>query len=138
MSVFYLLKGTVRRWPAELALQKPRRRKKGYLSQHPNQLASAYVMKTLYQAVMSVSEAADAMHCPANTSSGPYHRLVLIVVCEVKDTDPNGGELSRYHRDIPKVTILSQPKEDTKAVITAYCTGNAFEHRVTNDYEKVI
>jgi hypothetical protein len=85
----------------ELALQNPKKRKKASFSEHPKQLASAYVMKTLQQALMSVAEAADAMHCPTNVSSGPLHRLVLIVLCDVKETDPNGGELTRYHHDIP-------------------------------------
>jgi hypothetical protein len=118
-----------------LALQKFQKRKKGSFSLHPNQLASAFVMKALHQAFKSVAEAADAMHCPNNVSSEPHHRLVLIVVCEVKDTDPNGGGLSRYRRDIPKVTLLSRSKEDTKAVMDAFRI--AFKHGATDGYEKV-
>jgi hypothetical protein len=41
-----------------------------------------------------------------------------------------------YHQDIPKFTLLSRSKEDTKADITAYC--RAFKHEVTNDNEKVM
>jgi hypothetical protein len=139
MSVFSLIKRNVSGWRVSWHYRRAKDvRKKGSFSQHPNQLASAYVMKILHRAFKSVAEAeaADAMHCPTNISSETHHRLVLIVVCEVKDTDPNGGELSRYCRDIPKVTLLSRSKEDTKAVFAAYC--NAFKHRVTDGYEKVI
>jgi hypothetical protein len=93
-------------------------------------------MKTLHQAFMSTAEAADAMYCPTNIPSAPHNRLALIVVCDVKDTDPNGWELSMYHLDIPKVTLLSRSKEDTKAAITAHC--RAFKNEVANYYEEVM
>ena len=104
----------------------PKKRKKGSFCPHPKLAADSFMMKKLHNAFKAVANAADAMYCPENTN-GLKHRVVLLSLCEVEETDVDGGSIAMYHHTKPKISLVACSKEDAKAVHQAYC--NAFKHR---------
>ena len=65
------------------------------------------------------------MYCPENTNV-PKHRVMLLSLCEVEETDVDGGAIAMYHHSKPKISLVAHSKK------------TALKHSESLSFEKLI